>query len=76
MGAKMKIVTAQEVAAVLKLKEGTVCSLALRGKLPGFKVGKSWRFDMDKVERLFPGIPRGGKDRPKQDNASIGEEEQ
>ena len=76
MGAKMKIVTAREVAAILRLKEGTVCRLASQGKLPGLKLGKSWRFDMDKVERLFPEIPHGGKDRPKQDNASIGEEEQ
>ena len=60
MGAKMQIATAREIAAVLRLKESTVCSLASRGKLPGVKVGKSWRFDINRIEQLFPGIPRGG----------------
>jgi|GEM_PF-2776537 len=64
MDAKIKIVTAREVAILLKLKESTVCSLASRGKIPGFKVGKSWRFDMGKVERLFSGNPNDKKDRP------------
>ena len=41
MGARMQIATAREVTAFLRLKEGTVCSLALQGKLPGFTPGKS-----------------------------------
>jgi excisionase family DNA binding protein len=74
MGARMQIATAREVAAVLRLKEETVCRLASQGKLPGLKLGKSWRFDMGKAERLFSGIPRGGKERPEGDQQNIGEE--
>ena len=56
----VRIVTVKEVAAFLKLKEATVCSLASEGKLPGFKLGKSWRFDMDEVERWIAEMPRNG----------------
>ena len=56
----MQIVTAKEVAALLSLKEDTVGRLASEGKLPGFKLGKSWRFDMGEVEKWIAGIPRGG----------------
>ena len=39
-----KIMTIQEVAKYLKLTEKTAYRLASDGKLPGFKVGGSWRF--------------------------------
>ncbi|OPY06876.1 MAG: Helix-turn-helix domain protein [Syntrophus sp. PtaB.Bin001] len=43
------ILTAGEVAAYLRLTVSTVCKLAASGELPGFKIGKSWRFDRDEV---------------------------
>ncbi|WP_318491483.1 methylation-associated defense system helix-turn-helix domain-containing protein MAD1 [Photobacterium leiognathi] len=39
-----QILTLKEVAAYLKLAEKTAYRLASEGKLPGFKVGGSWRF--------------------------------
>ena len=51
MAGTMRIVTVKEVADFLRLKEATVCRLAAEGKLPGVKVGKSWRFDMEALER-------------------------
>jgi excisionase family DNA binding protein len=36
--------TIQELAIYLKLTEKTAYRLAAEGKLPGFKVGGSWRF--------------------------------
>jgi excisionase family DNA binding protein len=45
----MNIVTAKELCKYLKLTESTIYNLALNGDLPGFKVGKSWRFDMDEI---------------------------
>ena len=59
----IQMATTREVAALLRLKESTVCSLVSQGKLPGYKVGKSWRFDLEKIEGLFPGYG-SGKDRP------------
>jgi excisionase family DNA binding protein len=43
------LVTAKEVGQFLKLTESTIYKLALEGELPGFKIGKSWRFDMEEV---------------------------
>lgn len=38
------IMTMKEVAEYLKINEKTAYRLASEGKLPGFKVGGSWRF--------------------------------
>ena len=45
-----QILTLKEVAAYLKLAEKTAYRLASEGKLPGFKVGGSWRFKRDDFE--------------------------
>ena len=39
-----EIFTVKEVAVYLKITEKTAYRLAAEGKLPGFKVGGSWRF--------------------------------
>ncbi len=49
------IVTAKEVGNYLKLSESTIYKLAASGELPGFKIGDSWRFDMEEVIRLIRG---------------------
>ncbi|HEY9135109.1 MAG TPA: helix-turn-helix domain-containing protein [Pseudomonadales bacterium] len=46
-----QILTLKEVAAYLKLAEKTAYKLAAEGKLPGFKVGGSWRFKESDIER-------------------------
>ncbi len=55
MAGIVRIVTVKEVAEFLRLKEATICRLASEGKLPGIKVGKSWRFDMEALERWVTG---------------------
>lgn len=45
-----QILTLKEVAAYLKLAEKTAYRLASEGKLPGFKVGGSWRFKRKDLE--------------------------
>tara|TARA_R110002110_G_scaffold415030_2_gene647549 strand:- start:426 stop:629 length:204 start_codon:yes stop_codon:yes gene_type:complete len=44
-----EILTLKEVAGYLKLAEKTAYRLAAEGKLPGFKVGGSWRFKREDV---------------------------
>jgi len=44
-----EILTLKEVAKYLKLAEKTAYKLAADGKLPGFKVGGSWRFKNEDV---------------------------
>ena len=46
-----QILTLREVAAYLKLAEKTAYKLAAAGKLPGFKVGGSWRFKREDIDR-------------------------
>lgn len=41
--------TAEEVAAYLRLPQSTVYKLAQDNVLPGFKVGKHWRFRRDAI---------------------------
>jgi excisionase family DNA binding protein len=48
---KDEILTLKEVADYLKLAEKTAYRLAADGKLPGFKVGGSWRFKAADIER-------------------------
>lgn len=45
------ILTLKEVAQYLKLAEKTAYRLASEGKLPGFKVGGSWRFKKEDIEQ-------------------------
>jgi len=56
-----RIVTAKEVAEFLRLTETTVCKLAASGDLPGFKIGKSWRFDREEVLRRIAEAKYNGK---------------
>ena len=46
-----EIMTIQEVAEYLKLNEKTAYRLASVGEIPGFKVGGSWRFKRQDIER-------------------------
>lgn len=43
--------TLKEVALYLKLTEKTAYRLAAEKKLPGFKVGGSWRFKREDLEQ-------------------------
>lgn len=45
-----EILTLKEVADYLKLAEKTAYRLAAEGKLPGFKVGGSWRFKQTDID--------------------------
>ncbi len=58
------ILTLKELATYLKLKESTVRLLASRKKLPGFKIGNSWRFEMGKILMLFPGGKKEERPNP------------
>ena len=44
------IMTIREVADYLKLTEKTAYRLTAEGKIPGFKVGGSWRFRKSEID--------------------------
>lgn len=56
------ILTLKEVAEYLKLAEKTAYRLAAEGKLPGFKVGGSWRFKHEDILNWIEEIKTGQKD--------------
>jgi len=45
------ILTIREVAEYLRITEKTAYRLASEGKIPGFKVGGSWRFRKGEVDQ-------------------------
>lgn len=48
-GANNEFMTAEEIAEYMRLPQSTVYKLAQEGKLPGFKVGRHWRFRREAV---------------------------
>ena len=65
------IVTAKEVGQYLKLSESTIYKLAASGEIPGFKIGDSWRFDMDEILKQIRGAKKKARNkketRPKEE---------
>jgi len=53
------IVTAKEVGQYLKLSESTIYKLAASGEIPGFKIGDSWRFDMEEIRKMIGECKKG-----------------
>lgn len=45
------IMTIKEVSDYLKLAEKTAYRLAAQGKIPGFKIGGSWRFRKSEIDK-------------------------
>jgi excisionase family DNA binding protein len=52
------VLTPEEAAAVLKLNLETVRRLLREGKLPGAKIGRSWRILRRDLERYLAGEGR------------------
>jgi len=54
-----EILTIREVADYLKVTQRTLYRLVQDGKLPAFKVGNSWRFRREDLERWISEQSRG-----------------
>jgi excisionase family DNA binding protein len=50
-----EIMTAMEVADLLKLPVSTIYQLARRGELPARRLGRTWRFLRPRLEELLGG---------------------
>ena len=57
-----EVLTIKEVAALLKLAEKTVYSMAQQGEIPAFKVRGQWRIRRSELDRWMDKQPRGGAD--------------
>jgi len=49
-GEKTSIMTVHDVAGYLRLSEAKVYRLAKEGRVPSFRLGKSWRFRRDLID--------------------------
>ena len=47
---RLRMISADELAAVLNLSVDSIYRLVRRGVLPAFRVGRTVRFDLDRVE--------------------------
>ena len=61
-------VTVKELGRYLRLSEATLYKLAASGKIPAFKIGDSWRFDLGEVQKL---IRKGRKGNNKEKKSRI-----
>lgn len=48
-----EVLTLRQVSKLLKLHRITICKLAKRGIIPGWQVGKHWRFLKSEVLKHF-----------------------
>lgn len=51
--ARDEVMTAREVADLLKMPVSTIYQLACRGELPAHRLGRTWRFLRPRLEELL-----------------------
>jgi len=54
-----ELLDVKQVAAYLKLHQVTVLGFARQGKLPGFKVGREWRFRAEDIRAWLEAKAQG-----------------
>jgi excisionase family DNA binding protein len=59
------ILTAKELENYLKISKSTIYKLVSRGVIPGFRIGDSWRFDMNDILKLIKGERQKAKKEEK-----------
>jgi excisionase family DNA binding protein len=50
-----EVMTAREVAELLKMPVSTIYELARRGELPASRLGRTWRFLRPRLEEMLGG---------------------
>ena len=58
-----KIMTAKELSQFFKLSESTIYKLASNGDIPGFKIGDSWRFELEEIQKLIRDSKKKGREK-------------
>jgi excisionase family DNA binding protein len=49
------VFTLEEASKYLRVHEQTIYKMARSGKLPGMKIGRSWRFHKDILDAMLKG---------------------
>jgi excisionase family DNA binding protein len=55
----MNIITVKELSKFLKISNSTIYKLASAGEIPAFRIGDSWRFDLDQIRGILEGDKPG-----------------
>lgn len=55
-----EVLTVSQVADYLQLSEMTTYKLVQEGKIPAFKIGRSWRVKKGDLEALIERLKKGG----------------
>jgi excisionase family DNA binding protein len=50
---EVTLLTAKEVAAMLRVSHAHVLKMAREGELPAIRIGKAWRFRQDVIDELL-----------------------
>ncbi len=50
-----EIMTTKELAKYLQLHEVTILKYARKGKIPAFRIGRTWRFDKEVIDQWISG---------------------
>jgi excisionase family DNA binding protein len=66
-----QVLTLQELSLYIKIAESSVYKLVREGKIPGQKVGKSWRFYKPAIDRWLAGDTITIKSKKKNENKEI-----
>lgn len=61
--AASEMMTIRELGAYLRMPEKTLYRLAADGKVPGFKVGASWRFRKSEIDKWIAAQEQTNKKR-------------
>lgn len=56
-----EILTIKELASYLKIAEKTAYRFVSEGRIPGFKIGGSWRFRKSEIDQWTKEQSRGGR---------------
>lgn len=60
-----EILTVKELAAYLKIAEKTAYRFASDGRIPGFKIGGSWRFRKNEIDSWIKTQEKSGGEKDK-----------
>ena len=72
---KTEVLTLRQTATWLQVSERTVLRMIDTGELPGFKVGRQWRFREQDIEAYMASLALTGRDIDKRRGKEIQREE-
>ena len=63
VGSYASLLTVHDVAGYLRLSEAKVYRMVNAGLIPGYRVGKSWRFKREKIDEWLNNITNVGNQK-------------